>query len=160
MVESLILSILIFIGIIGYLAFHVKKKHYTSLFVAFLISLSWVVYYGYNYAGTNIFVLGKINIFALLAWTAGLMLLLQVYFWLRKKTKNKWKALGISYLIYLALIVPIEWFGYNVLKIKLASSFNGLFNLPLMHGTPILKAYYLTAGGLYLLILILLGEIK
>jgi len=78
----------------------------------------------------------------------------------KKETKNKWKALGISYLIYLALIVPIEWFGYNVLKIKLASSFNGLFNLPLMHGTPILKAYYLTAGGLYLLILILLGEIK
>lgn len=158
--NSLLLSIPVFIAIIVYIFLTIKKKHYVSLLIAFLISLSWTFYYGYNYKGTNLYLLGKINVFALLAWTAGLMILFQVFLLLQKKFGSKWKALGLSHLVYLALLFPMEWFGYNVLEIQMTSSFHGLFNLELIHGTTTMKVYYVLAGGLYILLLILIGQIK
>ncbi len=158
--DTIVITTIFFMFIIFYIMYNVKKKYYRSFFVAFVMSLSWTIYYGYNYKGTNLYLFGSINLFALLGWTAGLMVLFTAFCKLHEKLKNKWKALGVTYALYLILIFPFEWFGYNILKIQLTSSFHGIFNLPLMHGSPLLKVYYLTAGAIYLLILIAIGEIK
>lgn len=162
MINSLALSIPLFIVIIGYIIFTVKKKYYASLLIAFLLSLAWVLFYGfgYTYRVDNLYLLGKINVFALLGWTAGLMLLFHIFLKLKTRLGSKWKALGLSYLLYLALMLPVEWVGYHLLNIKLTSTYPGLWGLDLMHGPLALKVFYLTAGGFYLLALILLGEVK
>jgi len=126
-----------------------KERSFKEFIVAFLISLSWVIYYGYNYVGTNLFLFGKINFFALTAWTLGLMIFGLLYSYV-KKQRGILKAVIWSGVIYLASINILEWIGYNILKIQLISSYNGLFNLELMHGPWWLKVYYLTVWIIYI----------
>lgn len=140
----MITTTIIFVFLLLGLVFYFKRKLYTELLLSFIISFTWVAYYGYNYKGTNLFLVGNINLFALVAWTLGLTIFLLTY----RKLKAIYgfqNAILYSGIIYLGGINIIEWIGYNWLKIQLASSYHGLFGLELMHGPPILKAYYLTA---------------
>lgn len=149
MVSNTILATIVFITILVGLIYYLKKKVHKELLIAFLISLSWVLFYGYNYEGTQLFLFGKINLLALSAWTLGLVIFWQVYEKFKRKYGRK-KAIIYSGITYIILINIVEWIGYNLLNIKLAPSYPGLLGLDLMHGPWWLKLYYLTVWYIFI----------
>lgn len=122
---------------------------YPQIFaVAFTMSLTWVLFYGYSYKGTTKFKIGRINIIPLLAWTFFLMLFWQIYNGLQTKYGTTCALLVCGLLYYFGLFI-IEWIGYHILGIKLAPSFQAMpFNV--IHGPWYMKLYYLIAWILFL----------
>ena len=140
-----VISILLFILLIlNYLIY--KEKIGQELIIAVLFAIIITSYYLYEYTAANILI-GKINIFPLTAWTAGLVLLREIYE--RLKTKHK---LPIAYLIYLVSLLLVEYIGYYIFKIKLNSDFPSLLGLGIIHTTLGMKLIYIITGPIYLII--------
>jgi hypothetical protein len=137
-----LILIIIFIVILGLLLIFLKQRLYKEAIIASLMSLVWVIFYSYDYKGDDCILFGFLNLFAFVAWTTGLIIFAQIYEALKDRLKL-WKAIILSGIIFLPSLFIIEWVGYNILKIQLATSYHGLFGLDLMHGTWYLKAYYL-----------------
>lgn len=123
-----------------------KEKIGQELVVALLIALIITSYYLYKYTTSNIMI-GRINLFPLVSWTFGLVLLREIY----EKQKIKYKFI-ISSLIYLIGLFIVEYVGYYLLNIKLNSNFESLFGLGIIHAPVAMKLFYLFAGPIYLLI--------
>ena len=121
--------------VIGY--FNYKEKVGRRILIALFFAFAVTSYYTYEYTTTNIMI-GKINLFPLIAWTFGLVVLGEIY----SKIKLKYKWLKLC-LIYIILLMFVEYVGYNFLNIKLNSNFPGLFGLELMHSPIGLKLFYL-----------------
>jgi hypothetical protein len=147
-------TILILVGSIAlaYLYYRYHKGAGQEMIIAFLISFGWVSWSGlYNYSANNTFFYG-INLFPLICWTAGLVALRETYE--RLKGPNKfWIATGM----YIAAIIGLEWVGYNMWGIQLASTYPGLFGFPLMHMPLYGQIFYLLSGPVYLKITDYLG---
>lgn len=142
---KIVISILFFILLIlNYIIY--KEKIGQELIIAILFALIITSYYLYEYTTTNILI-GKINIFPLTAWTAGLVLLREIY----EKLKTKHKYL-VAYLIYLTILFLVEYIGYYIFKIKLNSNFPSLLGLGIIHATFGTKLIYIVAGPIYLII--------
>jgi len=129
--------------LIGYFIW--KEKIGQEIIIAFLFALFITSYHFYFYDGFNL-MLGKINLFPLVAWTAGLVFLREFY----EKISFKHKFL-IATLLYVAFLLILEYVGYNFFNIQLASNYNGIFNFELMHAPNYLGAFYFLAGPLYLI---------
>lgn len=143
MIETTITLILAFGLILAY--FKYKKKIGQELILAILISVLWVSKSGfYDYSGANNYFLG-LNLFPLIAWTAGLVLIRELY----EKVKWKNKLFKVS-IVYIALLIILEYIGYNYAGIQLASNYKGLFGFELMHMPWWGQLYYLTIGLLFL----------
>ncbi len=142
---KIIITIYLFILLV-YSYYVYKEKVGQELIIAFLISIALTSYYYYEYTTTNIF-LGEINIFTLVSWTFGLVLLREIYE--RINIKNRFLIIYVFYLIALFLF---EYIGYYLLNIRLNSNYIGLFGLGIIHGPIGLKVFYLLAGPVYLLI--------
>jgi hypothetical protein len=134
-------SLILILGHIFY-----KEKITAELIIAFLIALAWTSYYTYKYTTSNLLI-EKINLFPLVCWTFGLVLLREFY----ERMSGKLKLLRVT-ILYLIILGFTEFIGYHLLGIRLNSNFPGLLGLDIIHGPLTLKIFYLTAGPIYLLI--------
>ena len=142
---KIILSLLFLILlIINYFIY--KEKIGQELIIAILFALIITSYYLYEYTTANILI-GRINLFPLIAWTTGLVLLREIY----EKLKTRHKFLVIS-LIYIISLFAIEYIGYYIFKIRLNSDFPSLLRLGIVHATLGMKLFYIFTGPIYLLI--------
>ena len=116
------------------------------MFIAFIISFFLVAYYPYEYTSNNLLI-GKINLFPLIAWTFGLIVLREIY----KNVKWKNKIIKVS-LLYLTLLFAIEYLGYYVLEIKLNSNYPSFLGIGILHSPLFLQLFYIFIGPVYLLI--------
>ena len=140
-----VITILLFLYLlIGYKIY--KEKIGQEMIIAFLMALTLTSYYLYEYTSTNYY-LGKINLFPLVSWTFGLVLLREIY----EKVKSKNKFLYLS-LAYIAGLLLLEAIGFHLLNIQLDSDFPSLLGLGVIHAPLGMKAFYILAGPVYLLI--------
>ena len=117
-----------------------------ELVIAFLFALFVTSYHPYVYDSTNFF-LGHVNLYPLILWTAGLVLLREVYE--RLQIAYRWV---IACVLYLGGLFVIEYVGYYLLEIHLNGNFPSLFGLGIIHGTFFIYFFYMLAGPLYLLV--------
>ena len=122
-----------------------KEKIGQELIIALFMGLIITSYYIYEYKSQNILI-GRINLFPLISWTAGLVLLREIY----EKIRNKHKFL-ISSLIYIIALFSIEYIGYYIFNIKLNTDFPSLLRLGVIHAPLGMKLFYIFAGPIYLL---------
>lgn len=130
-----------------------KKTIVFPLALALVISALWTYTYQYEYAGENFFVLGRINIYPLILWTAGLTGLAII--------QRRWiynQSVLLTTLVYITILFIGEAIGYHSLNIRLATHFPGLWNLDIIHGPAFLQLFYIVAGPLYLGVLRLLHK--
>jgi len=125
-----------------------KKEIGQELVIGFLFALFVTSYYTYEYTKNNLKI-GHINLFPLVAWTAGLILIREVY----EKTKGnkyfRFAKICITYWIFLFLL---EFLGYWLLGIRLNSNFSSLFGLGVIHAPFGMKLFYVLAGPVYILV--------
>lgn len=123
-----------------------KEKIGQELIVAFIISIAIASYYFYEYTTLNIMI-GKLNLFPVVSWTFGLVLLREIYE--RIKWKHKFIIITAFYIIGLIII---EYIGYVFLGIQLNSNFPSLWKIDAMHSPLVLKIIYFVTGPIYLAI--------
>jgi len=123
-----------------------KEKIGQELIVAFLIAVTLTSYHYYQYTTVNL-MFGKLNLFPLISFTFGFVLLREAY----ERIKGKYK-LVIATLIYLLVLFSVEYIGYNFLGIKLDSNYPSLLGLDFMHAPTLMKIFYLIIGPIYLVI--------
>ena len=140
-VMVLLFSLLLIVAYIIY-----KEKVGQELIVAFLIAVAWTSYYFYEYTTSNIMI-GRINLFPLISWTMGLVILREIYE--RLNTKHKFVIIT---LLYLGFLFITEYIGYHFLGIQLNSNFPSLLGLGIIHSPLIMKIFYIIAGPFYLLV--------
>ncbi|MBA7661292.1 hypothetical protein ES703_69307 [subsurface metagenome] len=123
-----------------------KEKIGQELVVAFIISIAIASYYFYEYTTLNVMI-GNLNLFPVISWTFGLVVLREIYE--RVKWKHKFIAITV---LYIVVLVILEYIGYNFLGIHLSSNFPGLWQINAMHSPLVLKIIYFAVGPLYLAI--------
>ncbi len=138
----IILSLLIF----AYLEY--KDKIGQELVVSFLFSLFIVSYFNYDYFSSNLFI-GKLNLFPLIGWSGGLVLLREIYECIKVKPLGKFI---LTCFIYWFLLFFLEYIGYNFGGIRLSSDYPGLLGFNFMHASLLMKSFYILTGPVYLLI--------
>jgi hypothetical protein len=124
-----------------------KQKYSTillELFVSCLISFVWVRFYRYRY-NIAFFNSPMINWWAFLLWSTGLSITLRTYRWLQSVITAWGVRLLVLWIAYFSVLLFIEYLGYHIFGIREMTSGKPLC-FGLIHGTPILKMYYLTAG--------------
>lgn len=124
-----------------------RKRVALEMLVAFIIAFLLVLVYPYEYTTSNIFI-GKINLFSLVAWTFGLVVLREIY----KDVKWKNKLVKV-FSIYLAIMFAVEYIGYYLLNIKLNSNYPSFLGIGILHSPLPLQLFYIFIGLFYLLIL-------
>jgi hypothetical protein len=124
--------------------FFSDKKNRKYIYLAAAISFLWVYFSGlYGYRESNYVILG-LNLFAFSAWTAGLVLVKKIYDFF--KFKGKYFAFIVFYMVSM---VTLEYIGYNLWNIKLATHYPGIFGIEAMHMPWWGKTYYLTSGLIF-----------
>lgn len=140
-----------------------RNRHKPDLLIDFFISFGmsflWVGSYGYEY---NIAFYNSpgINWLAFLLWGVWLMLTIRMYRFFSRIVGTFPFALGLTWLTYFALLLFYEYIGYYVLQIRLVTN-EGPLVLGVIHGPPVLKAFYLVAGvcAVFLSLLVRKGRI-
>lgn len=117
-----------------------------ELVIALFFALFVTAYHPYIYTSDNI-LLGHLNIYPLFAWTAGLVLLRELYE--RIHSFNRFLIISVVYII---VLFALEYIGFYLLGIRLADQAASLWGLGIIHGTAFLKWFYLLAGPVYLLV--------
>ncbi len=143
-VKTVLALLVLFLLIINY--FKYKEKIGQELIIAIFMALIITSYYIYEYISENILI-GRINLFPLILWTGGLVLLREIY----EKLKTKHKFLIISLMYILALFI-IEYIGYYIFNIRLNNDFPSLLRLGIIHAPLGMKLFYIFAGPIYILI--------
>jgi len=115
-----------------------------EMVIAVLFALFITAYWPYFYTEGNI-LLGHINVYPLIAWTAGLVLLREAYEYLRVPYR-----FVIASISYIAALFFAEYVGYYIFNIQISGQFPSLLGIGIIHGPPIIHAFYLLAGPLYL----------
>ena len=145
-IEIKIMIVILLLVLLASGVFIYKNKIGQELIIAFLIAMALTSYYLYQYTTLNLF-LGKINLFPLVSWTFGLVLLREIY----ERMNFKYKFLFIS-LLYWIVLFSLEYIFYYGFGIKWDTNFPSLFNLGIIHGPIGIKVFYLLGGPVYLLI--------
>lgn len=125
-----------------------KKSVMIPLAIAFIASAIWTAIYRYEYIGNNLFLFNRINIFPLVLWTCGLTGLYIIQTHILKRHRFMF---GI--LVYLFFLFALEAVGYHLLHVRLATNYPSLWNSGVIHGSILLKLFYIIAGPMYLLLL-------
>jgi len=127
-------------------SYHIYKERIGhEVILAFLFALIITSYYVYEYKTGNI-MLGKINLFPLVSWTFGLVLLREIY-----EKMNGRKMIKISLFYWIGLFL-VEYLGYYLFNIQLNSNYPDLFNLGVIHAPIGMKLFYVLAGPVYIMI--------
>jgi hypothetical protein len=100
--------------------------------------------YGYTY---NVSFLNSpvINWWAFVLWSSGLFATLRVYRIFNQVVEHFLVKIALTWLTYFSSILIIEYVGYFVLEIRQVTS-EGPLLFGLIHGTVILKLFYVIAG--------------
>ncbi|MDO8523605.1 MAG: hypothetical protein Q7R74_00070, partial [bacterium] len=122
-----------------------RKSIGQELLIALLFSLFVTSYQGYVYTTSNL-LLGRINLYPLVAWTAGLVLAREIYE--RIRFPYRWIAASI---LYIATLFCLEYVGYYVFGIHIAGNPPSLLGLGIIHGSSFIHWFYILAGPMYLL---------
>jgi hypothetical protein len=133
-----------FIGHILY-----QEKLDGEILIAFFFALFVTSYFSYQYTSAN-YLIGTINLFPLVAWTAGLVFAREVYKEL--PFKNNLMRLHLFVLIYLVFLFAVEYIGYYIFQIQLNSNYPDLLGLGILHGPIGMKVFYLSAGPIYVIV--------
>ncbi|MFH0869598.1 MAG: hypothetical protein V1866_00900 [archaeon] len=113
---------------------------------ALLITVVWVKVSGiYKYRGKNYYVFG-LNLFPLVSWTLGLVLMRILY----DAIDHPYKFIIICFCYWL-ILPSLEYVGYHCFGMRLTCDYPGLWKSDLMHAPAYSKAYYLLIGPAYLL---------
>lgn len=124
------------------------------LLTAAAISFVWVWWYDYDYKSPDQIKIGRLNLMTWVCWTVALMAVGLWWIYLETNTNlSLVQSLVLTAFVWTALMMIVEWIGYNVLKVQLKSCYPGLFGLNLMHGPKYLKVYYLTVWAFYLFLI-------
>ena len=126
--------------------------------IACSMSFLWVGLYGYRY-NIEFFNSPFINWLAFILWSIGLFLTIKVYQLLGKLIACFWKKILATWFIYFMALLFIEFLGYHVFKIRQVTYETPLI-FGLIHGTKILKYYYIFAGILAILLNNLLKNLR
>lgn len=115
-----------------------------DLAVAVTVSAAWVSFYGYRY---NVEILNSrgINWWAFFWWSSGLFVMLRVFDRLRASLSPWWLAIPAIWAAYAATLLAGEYVGYALLGIREMHGERALI-FGVIHGTPMLKLYYVVAG--------------
>ena len=143
-IKNIIIFLFSSLLLIGYITY--KDKIGQELTVAFLFAFALTAYFVYEYTTPSL-MFGRINLFSLISWTFGLVLLREIY----ERVKYKNRFLIVS-LLYLSSLFLVEYAGYYLMGIRLTSSFPSLLNVGIIHAPLGLKIFYAFAGPVYLLI--------
>lgn len=142
----MIQDIIIFVDILLLIFFFRQNKKVLSYSI--LLSLLWVGLSNlYNYSDAN-YVYAGINLFAFFSWSVWLNVCYMVY----HKYKKQFTKLQL-YGLYVVVLFTVEYIGYNILKIQLASNYPGIFGLPLLHVPLFGQLYYLFVGVVFIYII-------
>jgi len=143
-IKFFIVAILLAVILISY--FFLRKKVGQELIIAALFALFVTSYTEYIYTGSNLLI-GTLNIFPLISWTAGLMVLREFY----ERVTIQHKFVFVS-IVYIATILLVEYIGYYLLGIERVGNYPSLLGLGVIHGQFVTHAFYLFAGPIYLLV--------
>jgi len=138
---TIALSLFLLLSYISY-----KEKIGKEFIIAILFALFITSYYLYEYTTANLY-LGKINLFPLVAWTAGLVILREFYEGI--KIENKFLLISV---IYIGGLFLLEYIGFYIFKIRLNSDFPSLLRFGIIHASLGVKLFYIFAGPLYIII--------
>ncbi|MDO8495274.1 MAG: hypothetical protein Q7S32_01950 [bacterium] len=116
-----------------------------ELLVALFFALVVTSYKATVYTGNNLLI-GHINVYPLILWTAGLVALREIY--KRLRVSYRWVVVSI---IYVSALFCLEYIGYYLLGIRSAESSPSFFGLGIIHGSLFIYWFYICAGPLYLL---------
>lgn len=122
-----------------------RRQLWLPFLLALLMSLAWTTYYRYEYVGSNIFLFDRINVYPLILWTTGPLLLAWGWLWLPRR----WRFM-VLLLLYYVCLAGIEVMGYYFFNIQLNSNYTSLLGLGVIHAPFIMKLFYVAAGPLYL----------
>jgi hypothetical protein len=100
----------------------------------------------YEYTTPNLFI-GKINLFPVISWTFGLVLLREIY----ERLHHKYKLIYLS-IAHVITLFLVEYIGYYLLNIQLKTSFTSLLGTGIIHAPLWLKITYILMGPAYILI--------
>jgi hypothetical protein len=123
----------------------IRGKSTGTMLLAALITAVWVTASGlYTYKTSNM-MLGNLNLLPFLLWTTGLVIFKQLV------DKNKFSTSTLI-VVWVAGLMVIEYIGYNLLGIQLASNYAGFLGLALMHMPWWGILYYLAAGPVFIVL--------
>ena len=115
-----------------------------ELGIACTMSFLWVWFYGYRY-NVALFNSPVINWLAFTLWSIGLVLTIRVYKMLGNILTLPWQRILVTWTVYFAGLLVIEYCGYYVFEIRQVTDERPLM-FGLIHGTATLKFYYIVAG--------------
>jgi hypothetical protein len=124
---------------------HIRGAALVAVVVA--LAISSVYYHAYDTPSIH---LGWIDLFPLVMWTGGLLIVYEIY---RRLTLSY--RLVIGSLIYLAALFALEYLGYYWLGIRETPPHPSLLGLGIIHGPPIIHVFYIAAGPFYLAVMTL-----
>lgn len=110
----------------------------------------WVASFGYRY-NVGLFNTPGLNWMAWLLWSAGLFGALRIERGLRRALAGTWTRAGATWAVFLVGLLAVEYIGYHVVHLRLLTS-EGPLVFGLIHGPPRLKAFYVVAAPLALLV--------
>ena len=77
---------------------------------------------------------------------------------LPSEVSRLWILLILIWILYILVLLAVEFIGYYILRIRLVTS-EGPLVFGLIHGTATLKTYYMTVGPGTVLLVIMLDKI-
>jgi len=116
------------------------------LLAALTVAALWVGTYPYEYSANNHYLIG-LSVFPFVLWTAALAAITDLHLFL---FRGRWRITVTAWVI---VVIVAEYWGYYYAGIRLASTLPGVPYLDILHGTRVLKIFYLTAGPLFVVTL-------
>jgi len=131
-----------------YLIIYLLIRFRSDILGEFLIALGFALFITINqkyiYTDSNIFI-GSVNLYPLILWSVGLVLLREFYEYIGKK-------FFLTVVFYILAILFVEYIGYHLLGIRIDGNYPGIFGLDVIHGPPIIHYFYILAGPAYILV--------
>jgi hypothetical protein len=147
-IDSKILIIAAAFVLLIFLFTRYRRKVFTPLVLALIIATLWSAYFHYEYDGSNVFILKRINVYPLTLWAIGLTTLQFITHELPKRYH-----LALAVIFYFIFLLAAEAVGYYLLDIRLNSHYTSLLNLGIIHAPISMKTFYMLAGPIYLIVL-------
>ena len=111
---------------------------------ALAVSFLWLVLNArYDYVGKSRYLFGKVNVFALTVWAAAFVLTFDVHVFIFNQ------VFLLTFLAWIAAVIFGEWVGYHMLHIRIDGNGPGLLGFDIMHGTRILKTFYIISAPVF-----------
>lgn len=161
-----IVIIAVYLAILAYFLMSRKTHMLLPAAVAFGIGLIWTAVAGdiYDYSTYTTTILG-VNLYALIAWSSGLLIVYYVFSLISKtrlRVAKGWRESALFNVLYIPLLIAVEtiaYHGFNVVNVG-TSSYPGLPLCDCLHAPVWMQIVYLMMGTIYFLVLRLCLKVK